>query len=127
MLDYIERKETPTKYANCHTVAIIDRQAMKCRRYPLELMLKMIPQQVKEGTLRDTDILYIVPVGKEYHTTYYHRIKNDKFTATISDGEFVVKKRGSIIPLLNWVAENTNGKNDVKVTLSRFVGHKLED
>lgn len=128
MLDCIEKQRDNTKYDNAHSIALIRNQAMIVRRYPLDKLLTIIPGQITEGIIRDTDILYVVPAGREYKTKEWYRLKNDKFTGTISDGEEIISKRGSIIPLLNWIKNKlTETKNDMpRVTLSRFIGHRLE-
>ena len=126
MLDYVEKMDRPVHYVNCHSVCIIDKQAMKCRHHPLSLLLDLIPAKIESGELRDVDLLYVVPVGKEYHTEPFHRIKNDKFTATVNDGETILTKRGSIRPLMKWLKEAVNkvvlSGIQPKVTVTRVLG-----
>lgn len=121
MLDYIHKTSEHPKYFNCHSLGIIDHQAMKIRHGSLKDLLEAITYELKEGKIRDTDILYLVPTGKEYNTVDLHRIKNDKFTGSINNGEEVVSKKGSIIPLIGWIEDNlATGKE--KVYIGRYTG-----
>lgn len=116
--DYVEKKSaSEVKHYNAHSLCIIDHQAMKIIRKPLDVIFKVIAERMKERKLLDTDILYMVPTGKEYHTIPTRRIKNDKFTACIRNGEEIIRKRGSIRPLVNWLAEHVS--EDSKVFISR--------
>lgn len=126
MYDYIDKKDPKsTRYTDCHSVAIIEHQAMKIVRKPLSTILSVIRSRIDDGKLLDTDILYMVPTGKEYHTIPTSRIKNDKFTGVVVlDDGTVIRKRGSIKPLLNWM-DGYNGRHCRKMYISRFIGRKM--
>lgn len=107
IIDYVEKKDPSViKYNNPHSLCVIDGQCMKIVSKPLSLIFKVIKQRLNDKVWNDTDLLYVVPTGKEYHTIPRHHIKNDKFTACIVDDSLVTKKRGSIIPLMQWIEDH---------------------
>lgn len=88
-----------------HTLAIPDIYSYRKITGKFDYLITKILTGLKNDTLKQEDIKYVVPTGKEFTPELRLERRISKFVLCINDGETVRFKRGPLNLLLQWALD----------------------